>query len=285
MNLSLPDNLIATLLGILLRVGVAFLIIVAGRWLAHATRRWLAQVLTRATLTPSMETLFLTVAYYSVLILAIMLALIFLGVPAATVVALAGLVLIVLGVALQQSLRDLAAAVNFLLFKPFVVGDLIETKGITGVVEEIQLFNTVLVRWDNKVVILPNAEIQQAGITNYAKKQVLRTDLVFGISYGDDIALARQVILELLANDPRVLPEPAPQILVTELGDSSVNLAVRAAVSLENYWALQNELREQVKLRFDQVGITIPFPQRVLHLVAEDETPPAAALPAAAPGD
>lgn len=285
MNLSLPDNLIATLLGILLRVGVAFLIIVAGRWLAHATRRWLAQVLTRATLTPSMETLFLTVAYYSVLILAIMLALIFLGVPAATVVALAGLVLIVLGVALQQSLRDLAAAVNFLLFKPFVVGDLIETKGITGVVEEIQLFNTVLVRWDNKVVILPNAEIQQAGITNYAKKQVLRTDLVFGISYGDDIALARQVILELLANDPRVLPEPAPQILVTELGDSSVNLAVRAAVSLENYWALQNELREQVKLRFDQVGITIPFPQRVLHLVAEDETAPAAALPAAAPGD
>jgi small conductance mechanosensitive channel len=273
MDFTLPDTFLATVLGVFIRVGVAFLIVLAGRWLARAARRWLAQVLKRATLTPSMETLFLTVTYYAVWILAIMLALIVLGVPAATVVAVAGLVIIVLGVALQQSLRDLAAAVNFLLFKPFVVGDVIETKGITGVVEEIQLFSTMLVRWDNKVVILPNAEIQQAGIINYAKKDVLRTDLVFGISYSDDIALARRLIEELLAADPRVLPEPAPQILVTELADSSVNLGVRAAVTLENYWNLQNDLRELVKQRFDQAGITIPFPQHAVHLIRADETP------------
>jgi small conductance mechanosensitive channel len=172
-----------------------------------------------------------------------------------------------LGVALQQSLRDLAASVSFVLFKPFVVGDLIETKGVTGTVEEIQLFNTVLVRWDNRVVILPNGEIQQTGITNFTKKGVLRTDLTFGIGYGDDIATARRLIEELVLADPRVLPDPPLQILVTELGDNSVNLGVRAAVASADYWALQNDLREQIKERFDQEGITIPFPQRTVHVV------------------
>jgi small conductance mechanosensitive channel len=269
MDISLPENFLATLLGVLLRVGVAVLIMVVGRWLARRSRIWLAQILAQATLTPSMESLFLTVTYYSVWILAIMVALIVLGVPATTVVAVAGIVLVLLGVALQQSLRDLAASVSFVLFKPFVVGDLIETKGVTGTVEEIQLFNTMLVRWDNRVVILPNGEIQQAGITNFTTKQVLRTDLVFGIGYGDDIAQARRLIEELVLADPRVLAEPPLQILVTELGDNSVNLGVRAAVSSADYWALQNDLREQVKLRFDQEGITIPFPQRTVHVVRE----------------
>jgi small conductance mechanosensitive channel len=266
MDISLPEDFLSTLLGVLLRAGIAVLVVLAGRWLARRSRLWLAQALTRVTLTPSMESLFLTVTYYGVWILTIMTALIVLGVPAATVVAVVAIVVVILGVALQQSLRDLAAAVNFLLFKPFQVGDLIETKGITGTVEEIQLFNTMLVRWDNRVVILPNGEIQQAGITNFSTKPVLRTDLVFGIGYGDDIATARRLIEELVLADPRVLPDPPLQILVTELGDSSVNLGVRAAVSSADYWSLHNDLREQVKLRFDQEGITIPFPQRTVHV-------------------
>lgn len=267
MEITLPDSFLMDVLRVLLRVGVAFLIVLAGRWLARRSRVWLAQAMTRVSLTPSMESLFLSLIYYGVWILALMVALIVLGVPATTVVAVAGIVLVLLGVALQQSLRDLAASVNFVLFKPFVIGDLIETKGVTGTVEEIQLFNTVLVRWDNRVVILPNGEIQQAGITNFTKKGVLRTDLTFGIGYDDDIATARRLIEELLAADPRVLPDPPLQILVTELGDNSVNLGVRAAVASSDYWALQNDLREQVKLRFDQEGITIPFPQRTVHVV------------------
>jgi small conductance mechanosensitive channel len=270
MEITIPDNFLMNLLGIVLHVGAAFLMVVAGRWLARRTRIWLAQIMQRATLTPSMESLFLTTTYYAVWILTIMLALIVLGVPATAVVAVAGIVLILLGVALQQSLRDLAAAVNFLLFKPFVVGDLIETKGVTGTVEEIQLFTTTLVRWDNRVIVLPNAEVQQAGITNFTKKPVLRTDLVFGIGYNDDIATARRLIEELVLADPRVLPEPPLQILVTELGDNSVNLGVRAAVASADYWSLQNDLREQVKLRFDQEGITIPFPQHTVHIVREE---------------
>lgn len=270
MEITIPDNFLMNLLGIVLHIGAAFLMVVAGRWLARRTRIWLAQIMQRATLTPSMESLFLTTTYYAVWILTIMLALIVLGVPATAVVAVAGIVLILLGVALQQSLRDLAAAVNFLLFKPFVVGDLIETKGVTGTVEEIQLFTTTLVRWDNRMIVLPNAEIQQAGITNFTRKQVLRTDLVFRIGYDDDIATARRLIGELVLADPRVLPEPPLQILVTELADNSVNLGVRAAVSSADYWNLQNDLREQVKLRFDQEGITIPFPQHTVHIVREE---------------
>jgi small conductance mechanosensitive channel len=273
MEITLPDNLLVIVLGIALRIGAAVLVVLVGRWLARRSRLWLAHALDRLTLTPSMETLFLTVSYYAVWILTIMTALVVLGVPVTTVLAVIGIVLVVLGVALQQSLRDLAASVNFLLFKPFVVGDLIETRGVTGTVEEIQLFTTTVVRWDNRVVILPNAEIQQAGITNFTKKQVLRTDLVFGIGYSDDIATARRLIEELVLADPRVLAEPPLQILVTELGDNSVNLGVRAAVAPADYWAVQNDLREQVKLRFDQAGITIPFPQRTVHVVQTPAPP------------
>jgi small conductance mechanosensitive channel len=267
MDISLPDNFLTTLLSVLLRIGIAVLVIVAGRWLAQRSRIWLAQVLARANLTPSMESLFLTVAYYGVWMLTIMTALIVLGVPATAVVGVVGVALVLLGVALQQSLRDLAASVSFVLFKPFVVGDLIETKGITGTVEEIQLFTTMLVRWNNKVVILPNAEIQQNGIINYTKKGMLRTELDIRISYDDDIAQARQLIGDLLAADPRVLPEPPWQVLVTDLGNTGINLSVRGAVTPGDFWSVQNDLREQIKARFEQAGITIPFFQRAAPVV------------------
>lgn len=269
MSIELPPFISGELIGFFIRLGVAILIVIIGRWLASATRRWLASAFSRTSLTPSMITLFLTLAYYSVWILAMMIALIVMGVPATTVVAAVGIVIIILGIALQQSLRDLAASINFVLFKPFAVGDLIETRGITGVVEEIQLFSTVLVRWDNKVVILPNGEIQQNGIINFSKKGFLRTDLIFGISYGDNVATARRLIEQVLTADARVLPEPQPEILVSELGDSSVNLSVRAAVTPTDYWSLQNDLREQIKMRFDEEGITIPFPQSDVRIIKE----------------
>ena len=269
MEIALPNDFLTDLLGFLLRIGLAVLVVVAGRWLAQRSRLWLAQALKRITLTPSMEALFLTASYYGVWILTIMTALIVLGVPATAVLAVAGIVVVVLGVALQQSLRDLAASVNFVLFKPFVVGDLIETKGITGTVEEIQLFTTILVRWSNKVIILPNAEIQQNGIINYTKKGILRTELDIRISYDDDVAHARRLIEELLAVDPRVLPEPPCQVLVTDLGNTGVNLSVRAAVASADYWSLQNDLREQIKRRFDEEGITIPSLQRAMTALQE----------------
>lgn len=270
MEIVLTETILRDVLRAALHIGAALLVMLAGRWLARRSRIWLAHSLKRVTLTPSMESLFTTLTYYGVWIVTLMVALIVLGVPATSVLAVAAVVLLLLGLALQQSLRDLAAAVNFLLFKPFQVGDLIETRGITAMVEEIQLFSTVLVRWDNKVVVLPNGEIQQSGIVNYTKKHVLRTDLVFGIGYEDDIAQARRLIGEVAAADPRILADPPLQVLVAELGDNSVNLSVRAAVASEDYWNVQNDLREQVKLRFDQEGITIPFPQQTVHVVQQE---------------
>ena len=269
MEIVLADTFLTDVVRVLLHIGGALVVLVAGRWLARRSRRWLAQSLKRVTLTPSMESLFTTLTYYSVWILTLMAALVVLGVPVTAVVTVVAVALLLLGLALQQSLRDLAAAVNFLLFKPFEIGDLIETRGVTGVVQEIQLFSTVLIPWDNRVIILPNGEIQQSGIVNYTKNHVLYTDLVFGIGYDDDIAVARRLIAELATADARVLADPPLQILVSELADNSVNLNVRAAVASADYWSLQNDLREQVKLRFDQEGISIPFPQRTVHVVQQ----------------
>ncbi len=145
--------------------------------------------------------------------------------------------LVILGIALQQTVRDLAAGVIFFLFKPFASGELIGTNAFIGTVEEIQLFNTVLVQGDNKVVILPNSQVQQNGITNYSRMGTLRIDLVFGIDYGDDLRKARQVLEEIMAADPRVLRDPAPQVIVLALGDSSVNLGVRPWVKVQDYWS------------------------------------------------
>ncbi len=267
------SSLMPLLINILIRLAVAVALLFLGRWLAKAARRWLQPVLKKAELTQSMVVLFTTLAYYSILVGAVVSALAVIGFPVQTLVAVSGVALVLLGIALQQSIKDLAATVIFLLFKPFEVGDVIETKGITATVQEIQLFSTALVRWDNKVIVLPNAEIQLNGITNFSKMETLRTDLVFGISYDDDLLHAKQILAEIVAADPRVLPDPPPQILVLSLGDSSVNIGVRAGVTVQDYWALQNDLRERVKLRFDAEGITIPFPQRTIHVVPPaDET-------------
>lgn len=273
MQITLPDNLLTTLLDVALHIGLAVLVVIGGRWLARRSRSWLREVLIRATLTPSMMSLFEAMVYYGVWILTLMAALIVMGVPATAVVAVVGVALLLVGVALQQSLRDLAAAVNFLLFKPFQVGDLIETKGVSGTVEEIQLFYTALLCWDNRVVILPNAEIQQAGITNYSKKEVLRTDVEVRISYADDVAQARRLIEELMAGDARILPEPPAQVLVTKLGETGVNLNVRAAVTFREYWAVQSFLREEINHRFQEAGITIPSVSQALNVLQASAPP------------
>jgi len=190
-----------------------------------------------------------------------------LGFPVQAVLASAGVVVVVLGVALQQSLRDLAATVNFLLFAPFKVGDTIETNGVTGTVLEIQPLSSSILRADRKTVILPNGQIQQNGIINYSKVGVLRIDMIFRISYDDDIGQARQIAQQMLDADPRVLREPHPVIIVLELGESSVNLGVRPFVKAQDYWQVEWDMNERIKLAFDAAGIAIPFPQRDIHLI------------------
>ena len=213
-----------------------------------------------------MTVLTLTVAYYLTWIVGAMVALVVLGVSLNTVLLLGAGVLVVLGVALQQSLRDLAATVNFILFKHFEPGDYIETNGISGTVQEIELLNTAILRPNRTVAVLPNSKIQEQGLVNYSKEDILRVDMVFSISYEDDLQRAKTVIQELLSEDARILADPKLIIIVLGLGDNSVEIGVRPYVKAHDYWQVQWDINEAMKLRFDREGITIPYPQRDLHM-------------------
>lgn len=254
-------------MSVIWRVGLSVVLLLVARWLAPVVKNRLHGLLLHTKLTPAINRLAINGAYYSIWGIAIMTVMGIVGLPLNAILTSLGVLVVILGIALQQSLRDFAATVNFMLFAPFVVGDTIETNGITGTVLEIQPLTTVILRGDNKTAVLPNGEIQQKGIINYSKAGTLRVDMVFGISYRDDIAKARTVAEQVLAADPRVLAEPKPVIVVLELSDSSVNLGVRPFVKAADYWTVQWDLTERVKQAFDAAGITIPFPQRDVHMI------------------
>jgi len=262
------DTIAPNILELAIRLGAAALIYLLGRWLARTSRKWLGKVMPRTALTPSMIRLTQVLAYYSILLLTILTALAMVGVPINALLAGGAVVIVILGIALQQSLANLAATIIFLLFQPFRVGELVETNGIMGTVNEIQFFNTVINTYDNKVITIPNSKIQDNNLVNYTRLGRMMVDLPVSISYSDDLRKAKAILLELAVSDERVLKEPPPAALVKELGDNGVNLAVRAWTTSGDYWGVQFTLREQIKLRFDEEGIVIPFPQRDLHIIA-----------------
>lgn len=189
-----------------------------------------------------------------------------LGVATTSFIAVLGAAGLAVGLALQGSLSNFAGGVLLILFKPYKVGDYVEMQGVGGSVVSIQLLNTVLRTPDNKVVFVPNGPVANGNITNYSAQDTRRVDMVFGISYGGDIDLAKTTLRELLQADSRVLPEPSPLVVVGELADNSVNLTVRAWTATSDYWGVYFDMQEAVKKRFDAVGLEIPFPQRDVHL-------------------
>ncbi|MHC4695766.1 MAG: mechanosensitive ion channel family protein [Planctomycetota bacterium] len=189
-----------------------------------------------------------------------------LGVPTTSFVAVVGAAGLAVGFALQGSLANFAAGVMVIIFRPFKAGDFVEAGGVSGAVEEVQIFATVLKTPDNKRVIVPNSAITGGTITNYSANETRRVDLVFGIGYGDDIKKAKDALEDILAQDERVLKDPTATIAVAELADNSVNLVVRPWVKTLDYWDVLFDVTEAVKQRFDAENISIPFPQRDLHL-------------------
>ena len=179
------------------------------------------------------------------------------------IIAAAGLAV---GFALQGTLGNFAAGVMLIVFRPFKIGDFIEAGGVTGTVEEIQIFCTIIKTGDNKKVIVPNSDIGGGTITNYSAKPTRRVDMVFGIGYEDDIKKAKQVLERILKADERILKDPAPVIAVSELADSSVNFVVRPWVKSSDYWGVFWDTHETVKVEFDKEGISIPFPQQDVHM-------------------
>lgn len=189
-----------------------------------------------------------------------------LGVQTASFVAIIGAAGLAVGFALQGSLSNFASGVMLIIFRPFKAGDYIEGGGTAGVVESIQIFNTILKTPDNKQVIVPNSGMTGGNIINYSAKEIRRVDLVFGIGYGDDIKAAKETLEKIVKGHKLVLQDPAPTIAVSELGDSSVNFVVRPWVKTPDYWTVVFDITEEVKLTFDKQGISIPFPQRDIHV-------------------
>jgi small conductance mechanosensitive channel len=251
---------------IVLRIGAALLVFVVGRWLAGRTRTALRVALNKTALAPSMTRLLLLLAYYGILLITLIVSLALVGFPITALLTASLIIVVILGIALQQSIANLAATIVFMLFQPFKLGELIKANNVLGTVKEIQFFSTVLVTGDNLEVTIPNAKIQGDTLLNYTRLGKLRIDFVFGVNYAANLEHVKRVLYELLASDPRVLTDPAPFVFVQELGDSSVNFAVRPWVKSEDYWPLQWDLPERVKTRFDAEGISIPFPQRDVHL-------------------
>lgn len=191
------------------------------------------------------------------------------GIQTTSFIAILGAAGLAVGLALQGTLANFAGGVLILLFKPYKVGHLIEAQGHTGWVKEIQIFVSILTTPDNKTVIIPNGAISNGNITNYSTLGQIRVDLVMGISYESDIRKAKSILLDVMQKHPKVLKDPAPFVGVVELGDSSVNLAVRPHSTPEDYWTVYFDIYEEGKIALDESGITIPFPQVDVHMIGK----------------
>ena len=249
-----------------LRILAAIAILIIGRWIAKALTKAIRRLMETRDIDQTLVKFTANLAYVALLTFVILAAIGQLGIQTTSFIAVLGAAGLAIGLALQGSLANFAAGFLMILFRPFKVGDVIDGAGVTGKVEEIQIFTTKVVTPDNKTVIIPNAKLTSDNIVNWTVKGTRRVDMVFGIGYDDDIDTARDIIKDIIAQDNRILKEPAFQIAVSELADSSVNFVVRPWVKAGDYWDVYFDTTEKVKKTFDEKGISIPYPQRDVHV-------------------
>lgn len=246
-------------------------IFVVGRWIARAVTKAVGRLMKKGGMDESLVDFLGNLIYAALVVVVVIAALDQLGVDTTSVMAIFATAGLAVGLALKDSLGNLAAGVMLVLFKPFKLGDFIEAGGVTGVVESIRIFSTLLKTGDNREITVPNGHIYSGTIVNFSARDTRRIDLIFGIGYDDDIRQAKQLIEEVMAADERILKDPAAVVMVAELADSSVNLAVRPWVKSADYWDVRAAMLEKVKITFDAAGISIPYPQTDVHLFSADE--------------
>lgn len=249
----------------------ALLTLVIGRILVGFLKMIITKLMLRAKVDETLVSFTASVAYVAMMAFVVIAALGHLNVQTASFVAILGAAGLAIGLALQGSLSNFASGVLMIIFKPFAKGNFIEAAGTAGIVEEIGIFNTTLNTPDNRKIIVPNSSITGGNITNNSANSTRRIDLVAGVSYGDDLDKVRKVLEEIIAADDRILPEPAPFIGISELADSSVNFVVRPWVNASDWWPTRCSLQETIKKRFDQEGISIPFPQQDVWMHQADK--------------
>jgi small conductance mechanosensitive channel len=232
-----------------IKILAALAVFIIGRWIVKYLGNLTQRVLEKRDVDPTLTKFVASMTYVALLTFVILAALGMLGIQTTSFIAVIGAAGLAIGLALQGSLSNFAAGVLMIIFRPFKV-----------------IFTTQLVTPDNKTIIIPNAKLTADNIINYSTKGTRRADMVFGIGYEDDIDKARDIINDVISNDERVLKDPPSQIAVSELADSSVNFVTRAWVNAGDYWGVVFDATEAVKKRFDAEGISIPFPQRDVHL-------------------
>jgi len=242
------------------------IILIVGRWLVKGISVVARKSLTKSGLDQTLVRFLQKLIYYGLLTAVFITAMDQAGIKATSFIAILGAAGLAIGLALKDSLTDFASGIMLILFRPFQVNDVVTVAGITGKVERIDIFNTVILTFDNQKNIIPNTKITSNIITNISAMPTRRIDLTIGIGYDDDLLLAKNILKEIVAADDRILSDPAPIIAVSELADSSVNFIVFPWVKASDYGAVRFDLIEKIKLTFDEKGISIPYPQQDVHI-------------------
>lgn len=244
----------------------AVAIFLVGLWLARMVTKAMHRIMQKQNVDKILESFICNLAYWALMTFVIIAAISQIGVQTTSLIAVMGAAGLAIGLALQGSLANFAAGVLIVMFRPYRVGDFVEAAGIAGIVMQVQILTTILRTPDNKQIVVPNGQIMNSIITNYSTNDTRRIDMIIGVSYGDDIDKVKATLKDLVESDNRILKDPECQIAVSALADSSVNFVVRPWVNTADYWAVNFDLTEAIKKRFDQENISIPFPQRDVHV-------------------
>ena len=273
---SIANQLIVLITDYALDIVGALLLLIAGWVVAGWIEKHTGKVLKRIDRVDATLRSFVTnLVRYAILVLVMIAVFAQFGIQTTSIIAVLGAAGLAVGLALQGTLANIAAGVLLLFLRPFRVGESIDAGSIAGTVREIGLFSTELQTWDGIYLMVPNSQLASTAIQNYSRLPTRRLNLVIGISYTDDIDKALKVLSELLQNDERILDDPAHQVMVKELAESSVNINLRCWTNRENYWSLRFDMTKQAKQRLDEYDIIIPFPQRDVHLYHEGKQPEA----------
>lgn len=251
------------------RVVAALLIFLIGKWVVALLTGWFGRAVDRGGIEATLKNFLSNLISMTLMVLVALTAINALGVPTTSFLAIVGAAGLAIGLALKDSLSNFSSGVMLVFFRPFKVGDYVEAGGVSGTVNMIRIFHTVIKTPDNRVITVPNSLIYGDAITNYSAESMRRIDLVIGISYDDDVERAKALIKDVLDAEERILEEPAPTIMTLELGDSSVNIAVRPWVATSNFWPVRGALLERIKRALEDDGLSIPYPQRDLHIVSQ----------------
>ena len=247
----------------------AVVIFIVGRFLIKLLNRLVASILQRRHIEQSVQTFLSSLVNIILTILLIITVIGALGVNTTSFAALIASAGVAIGMALSGNLQNFAGGLIILLFKPYRVGDFIDVNGVQGTVSAVQIFHTILLTPDNKVIYLPNGSTSSSTITNYSREEKRRIEWTFGIDYGEDVSRARAAILSVITADTRILTDPAPFVAVGGLSDSSVDILVRVWVSTEEYWNVYFDMHQRVYETFNEQKINFPYPQRTVHLVQD----------------